>query len=251
MHAPAAAIVNQAFLRAYALEGKALGRSIFLPSLAQDGQAPSMRVVGVAADLRPDIESDPRPAVYLHFQQSPWAYTRLLALVSGDPREAVPMLRENIWAEAPEVTLDGIRTLAEAVSEDLSGSRFSALLVGSFALLSLALAALGLYGVVSYSVQRQSRSLAVRRALGASEGGVVWLVLREALAQVAIGAALGLPLAWMLARLLTSQLYQVSAADPPAYLLTLLALAAAALASSVLPARRALRLDPATVLRQE
>lgn len=247
------AIVNRAFADAYLPEAARMGvgRRILLPTFRQGEETEEVEVVGVAADLRPSVDSLPRPAVYVPFQQRTWAYMRLLVQFSGDPVQAVPMLREQIWRVAPDATLERIATLDQMVAQTLAGPRFSAALVGSFALLALLLAAVGIYGVVSYFVTRQARELALRRALGAREGGMAWLVLRRGLGLVLVGAAVGLPAAASAAWLLSSQLYQVRPGEPLVYLLTIAALSAAGTLASLLPVRRALLLDAAAVLREQ
>lgn len=246
---PRVAIVNRAFVQAFGLQAGAVGRTVALKSLGAD--APDLRIVGAVEDLRPQVDSSPRPAVYVPFQQSPWAYMRLLVRLGGEPAQAAPMLREQIWSVAPDVSVDSIQTLERMVSETLSGPRFSAALTGSFALLALILASLGLYGVVSYSVSRQAHELAIRQALGARRGNVVQLVLGRGLALLLAGAAAGIPAAASVAWLLSSQLYGVSPADLPAWLPAILILFSAGALACLLPARRALLIDPALILRDE
>ncbi|MEE8584014.1 MAG: FtsX-like permease family protein, partial [Acidobacteriota bacterium] len=230
------ALVNRAFVQAFGLRSGATGHRVLMTSLRNGSEVPTLRIVGAVADLRPQIDSSPRPAIYVPFEQRAWAYMRLLVRLQGDPVQAAPMLREQIWSVAPDVTVDSIRSLGQMVSESLSGPRFSAALVGSFAVLALALAALGLYGVVSYSVSRQSRELAIRRALGAGQGGLAWLVLSRGLALLLAGIAAGIPAAASAAWLLSSQLYALSPAEFPVYLVTILTLSAAGTLSCLLPA---------------
>ncbi len=245
------ALVNRAFVQAFGLQSGAVGRRVAMTSLRSVSQVPTLRIVGTVADLRPRVNSTPHPAIYVPFEQRPWASMRLLVGLSGDPAQAAPMLRDQIWSVAPDVTVDGIRTLDQMVSETLAGPRFSAALVAGFALLALGLAALGLYGMASYTVSSQLRELAIRRALGARQGGVAWLIMSRSLALLASGVAVGIPAAVSVAWLLSWQLYGVSPVELPVYLLTILGMLAAGSISCLFPARRALQIDPAAILRGE
>jgi putative ABC transport system permease protein len=136
------------------------------------------------------------------------------------------------------------------VSNAAAAPRFRAVLLGSFATLALILAAIGIYGVVSYSVAQRTREMAIRLALGAMSGGVIRLVLREALAPVVLGILIGVPAAWALARVLATLLFGVTATDPSVFVLVPLALVAVAGLAAFVPARRAVRTDPMHTLRE-
>ena len=144
-----------------------------------------------------------------------------------------------------------LRPLGEIVSDSLAERTFALALVQAFAVIALALAAIGLYGLMAYMVTRRSREIGIRIALGAAAGNVVWLVMREVLLLVTAGIVLGLPLAWGLTRLVQAQLYGIQPNDPLSIALATALLAGVALLAGYIPARRAASYDPVKVLRYE
>jgi ABC-type antimicrobial peptide transport system permease subunit len=161
------------------------------------------------------------------------------------------MVRAAIQRTEPGLLLDGVSTMSEAISRDVTRERMVAYLAGSFAFLALLLACIGLYGVLSYTVARRTQELGVRMALGARPGDLTRMVIGDGSRVVLAGLALGVAVAILVGRLITTLLVGVSAADP----LTLIAVGASliivTLAAAYLPARRASRIDPAVALRTE
>ena len=160
-------------------------------------------------------------------------------------------MRQLVRGLDPDVPVTDVLTMSEAVTKALGGPRFAARVFGAFALVALMLSALGLYGLLAYSVSRRTREIGVRVALGADRSDVRRLVLREGLALTAIGIAIGLSAAWVASRSLESLLFGVTAADALTYAAGPVVLAAVALVACLLPARRAARVDPAVALRSE
>jgi len=151
----------------------------------------------------------------------------------------------------PAMPMFEVETLATQVAASLQRERLLATLSSGFGLLALLLSCLGLYGILSYTVARRTSEIGVRMALGADRRDVLWLVLRDALRLVLVGAALGVPAALAAARLVANQLFGISAADPGAVVAATLALLAVAAVAVYLPARRATRVDPLVALRCE
>jgi putative ABC transport system permease protein len=175
----------------------------------------------------------------------------LLVRTQGNPLDQAPTIRARIWALDPSVPLDKTYLLEDKVAEATTSPRFTMLLVGLFAVLGLALAAIGIYGVMSYAVTERTREIGIRRALGADEAGIVRMILRQGVKLAAMGMASGIIMAVWTAGLFRALLFRVSATDP----LTLAGVASllmgVALVACYIPARRATRIDPLVALRYE
>jgi putative ABC transport system permease protein len=207
-------------------------------------------IVGVVADVRTrGLEVDPVPVVYVpHAQYGPETMT-IVARTAGDPMQALPDLRAILKTVGPGVAIGSPHTAESLVSSSVAEPRFRTLLLTIFAVVSLALAALGLYGVVAFSVNQRRAELGLRIALGANPADVLRLVLREGMLPVAAGILCGLGGAAILASVMQSLLFHVDALDPMTFGGVALTLAAVALAACYMPARRAMRVDPAGTLR--
>jgi len=207
-------------------------------------------IIGIVGDVRTrGMELDPVPVVYVpHTQYGPESMT-VMVRTTGDPMSVVPQLRAALKTIGPGVAPGTPRTLDALVSANVAQPRFRTLLLSIFAALSLALAAVGLYGVVAFSVNQRRAELGLRIALGANPRDVLRLVLREGMLPVAAGILCGLGGAAMLAGVMKTLLFGVDALDPITFGAVALTLAAVALAACYVPARRATRLDPAGTLR--
>jgi predicted lysophospholipase L1 biosynthesis ABC-type transport system permease subunit len=211
-----------------------------------------LEVIGVAADVRArDLATEPERTLYL----PPSAYTApavtLVVAARGDPMGLVPAIREQVRRIDRGTALTSVITMDEVVAESLAQQRFNALLLGGFSLAALALAVLGLYGVISFGVARRAREFGVRLALGAEPGGVQRMVLREGLALSLAGVGAGIAGAVALSRVVSRLVYGAAATDPVTLASVALLLTAVTLLATLLPARRAMRVDPAVVLREE
>ncbi len=191
------------------------------------------------------------PEIYIPLAQRPERGMYLLAGAAGSPAALVPALRQAVYGLDREQPLAAVRTLAEVVDADLASRRFALSLFAVFSALALVLAAVGLYAVVSYSVEQRRKELGIRLALGARVGRVVGEVLRRGLALIAAGAALGAVAALGLGRFLASLVFGVGTADPATFAGVALLLVVTALLASLVPALRAAQVDPAGVLRSE
>jgi putative ABC transport system permease protein len=208
-------------------------------------------VIGVAGDVRPAANSAPVPMAYRPYWD--WATRRAIVAVRtvGDPRAAAGALRGTIQAIDRDVPVPTLRTMDEILGESVAPQRFQLLLVGTFAGSALLLTAMGIYGVVAYSVGRRRKELGVRIALGAQAADVKRLVLAQGMRPVVVGLVAGLAVALVAGRVLESLLYDTSSSDPFALTATAAVLAVIALFSCYFPARRASKVDPMVALRCE
>jgi predicted permease len=214
-----------------------------------DGTKRSVRVVGVVGNTaNPDIESPPDPVLYLPFAQHP---VRSLGVVvrTGNPAAAGEAARTIIRAADPMLPVFRMRTLADAIEEELSSSWMLTSLFVAFGVLALLLSSTGLYGVMSYTVGQRTQEIGVRVALGAMPSNIRQLVFRQAFRLLALGAVTGLVGAGLLGQALASELYGVTPFDLPTYGGVLAVVAASAFFATWIPTRRAMRLDPVQSLK--
>ena len=206
-------------------------------------------VVGVVGDVRPSIPAPPE--IYVPHPQQSWSWMSLVVRTSGDPVSLAGALRREVAALDSELAVYDVRPLLELLSDSLAARRFIMALLGGFALLGLALATVGVYGVLAESVERRRGEIGLRLAVGANAGDVLRMVVGQAARLAAAGVILGLVAAFALTRVMQGLLFGVSATDPATFAAVAGVLATAALLASYLPARRAASLDPAAVLREE
>lgn len=248
--APGAAIVNQAFVRKFLA-----GRDEPLGQRFRRGpDRPWITVVGVVSDLRRDgLTSALDPQVYLAAAQTDLYPVRLadLALrVAGDPGAVIKPLQAAVWSGDPEQPLANVRTLAETIDVSLSARRFQTILLTLFAGLAMALALVGVYGVVSAMVAQRTQEIGLRMALGARASQVARMVVGESLGPSVLGLAAGLVAAMALARAMSGLVFGISALDPMSFAAASSALLLAVALASLKPALRAARVEPTTALRE-
>jgi predicted permease len=244
--APKVAIVNQAFARRYFGNGNAMGRHFGI------GDVSDIEIVGVVRDGKyKDVREKTPHLVYLPFEQNLGEPMTLYVRTVGDPAKVTAAIRREVRAVDANRPIYNVRTLEAQLDESLSQERLVATLASWFGAFALLLAAIGLYGVLAYNVTRRTNEIGLRMALGAGRGGVIWMVLREALLLVGMGVAVGVPLALVLARSLSSLLYGLKPDDPLTISAAAVTLFAVAAVASYLPARRASRVDPMVALRYE
>jgi putative ABC transport system permease protein len=214
---------------------------------------PDIEIVGVVKDVKQDHvrSTTPSPYVYIPYSQA-WLHGMTFYVHSvRDPQQLSQELQGLVRDVDANLPVYDLKTLQRVVEEDLFSARMVAALSAGFASLAALLAALGIYGVLAYLVVQRTREIGIRMALGAETGDVRWLVVKEVGAMVIAGVAVGLPLAYGMARLSESLLYGVSAANPLSYALGVGLIAVVALVACYLPARRATRVDPLVALRYE
>ncbi len=208
-------------------------------------------IVGVVGDLRDmAIDAEPVPVMFRPFAQLSDAPMTLVVRTKIDPAAAIADIRRAIWAVDRNAALE-FQSLRQAMSDSILRPRASLLVVAAFALVGMITAAFGLYGSISYRVNQRQQEIGIRLALGATASSVRWSVQKRCLALVCLGAAIGLPVAFVLSKLITSLLYKTQAAQASAYVLVLLVFLLVALTASFGPARRASRMDPAAAIRYE
>ncbi len=248
MGAPAVAVVNETLAARLWPGEDALGKR-----LSFDGpKGPFLEVVGVARDGKYRSLGDrSRPYFYRPLMQTYDPRMTLVVRTSGEPAALAGSVREQLRALDPNLPVAEMRTLEEQFDTSLLPARIAAWTLGGFGLLALCLAAIGIYGVVSYSVAQRTREIGVRMALGAGRGDVLRLVMGEGLSVVGLGMAAGLLLAFAATRVLGGFLYGVGATDPVTFAGVPLLLGTIALAAGYLPARRATKVDPMVALRYE
>ena len=259
MNAPGVVIINERLAQTYWPGEDPIGKRITLDDSLKN--ANWLTVIGIANNAKQDEwAAAPRPEMYLpllqsreyqHDTSSHFQYMTLVVRTTGEPGAIANDIRAVVPALDKNVPVSEVVTMDEAVADMNAQPRFELWLLGSFAGLAALLAALGIYGVMSYSVSRRTRELGVRMALGAAQGDVVHLVVRQAMTQALAGAACGLLAALVLTRMMSSFLYGVRPIDLPTYVAAALAISAVALLAGYIPARRATRIDPVTALRCE
>jgi predicted permease len=244
---PPVAIISEAMARKFwsSAEG-AIGRTIRLED------DPDLLVVGVASDAKVrSVGESPRSFIYLPYSQR---YSSFLTVVARTSLDAEPLARELLATGRqldPELWVWEATTMERHLGIVLLPARLSALLLSVFAVLALALASIGLYGVVSYAVSQRTREVGIRMSLGADAGSVVRMVMAGGLKLIAVGGAIGLMLALGVSRLVSGLLFGINALDPFTFLAVPAVLGGAAILAAYIPARRASRVDPVTALRAE
>ena len=245
--APLVAVINEAMARRLWPNTSAVGRTFSLSFGTKRYQ-----VVGVSADHRVHTVGE-RPTPYLHYPalQEPFRYNHIVARTRGDASQVLAAIRRELLAMEPGLVFISSSTMEQSLSASLLPVRVGALLAGAFGGLGTLLAAIGLYGVIAFSVARRTREIGVRIAVGASARQVLGMVMRQGLMLVLVGALIGMALAALAARLLSGVLYGVGSFDFAAWAIALLVLATAAALANLIPALRAMRVDPVSALRTE
>ena len=197
------------------------------------------------------VDQDSRVEVYLPYFQNPVGSATLIVRAEKDPAALSASIRQAVKAVDLEVPVYSVRTLAEIVSDSTAQRRLAVMLITVFAAVALLLAAVGIYGVMSYAVAQRTQEIGIRMALGAERRDILRMVLRHGGLMAVIGIGLGVTVALGLARLITSLLFQVSATDPPTFSVVPVVLIAVALLACYIPARRATRVDPLVALRYQ
>jgi putative ABC transport system permease protein len=245
---PKAVVVSERFVRDYFPGQSPLGQQIFMPW----GDTLVGTIVGVARDVKhAGVDSVVQPTIYWSMAQFPWSGMHLVLRAEGDLRPLAAALPGVVQSLDPDLAVADVRPLESYLGDALARHRFSMALLAGFAALALALTAVGLYGVIAYTVVQRTRELGIRLALGATPGVVLRGVLRWGLQLVGAGIVVGMVGAVAFTRVLRTLLYQVSATDPLVLGAIVLLLAVVGIVASYAPARRATRVDPMVALRSE
>jgi putative ABC transport system permease protein len=249
-NAPNAAVVSQSVVDKYWPNEDPIGQTIQFGNM--DGDLRLMHIVGVVGDVHGyGVDHEPAPTVYGNaLQRLPLSSYTVVARSQIEESALVPALREIVKGLDPQLPAK-FRTLGEVFSESLDSQRFSLVIFAVFGVAALLLAALGIYGVTSYAVAQRTQEIGIRMALGAQMKDVLKLVLRNAMSLVVFGAVLGLACAYAATRVMSSLLFGVTPTDLATFIAVPLLLFIVALVASLVPARRATKVDPLVALRYE
>ena len=247
------AVISESLAKRYWPNGDAIGKRIQFGNMDTDKHL--MEIVGIVGDVRDvNLERPPEPTLYGYSLQRPqwWQVARLAIVVRSqtDPQTLIPALRESVQSlrsDAPTT----FATMKQVLSDSFNARRFSLMLFGVFAVVAMLITAIGLYGVLAYSVTERTREMGIRMALGAQRGSVLLLVIKQGLRLAAVGVVLGLAGAWGLTRLMSTMLFGVKPTDLVTLAGVVLALILVALLACYVPARRATKVDPLVALREE
>jgi putative ABC transport system permease protein len=237
-------VINESLARIYFANEDPLGKRIIPLNNA------ACVIVGVVGDVKSvTLDNDARPEIYWPMAQSQSLFMSLAVRASGNPMQMVAAVRGQVWAGDKNQPVTNIETMEGLMAKSVAPRRFNLLLLGVFALVGLALAGVGLYGVMSYTVTQRTREIGVRMAMGAQTGDMLRLVIGEGVKLALIGVLLGVGGALALTRLLTTLLFGVSATDPLTFIVIAAVLIIVALSAGWIPARRATKVDPMIALR--
>ncbi len=252
--APSVVIINQSMAKSFFPGANPLGQWIQLGA-TPEAEVPWMEVVGIVGDVRPGLGLDPQAEMYLPFRQAdqllPVFQLSLILRTGGTPMAQVAALRSALAEIDPNQPLVKVRTMEDNMAASVAQPRFRAWLIGIFAGIALALAAVGVYGVMSYTVTQRTNEIGVRVTLGARPAEIFRIIVGEGLRLALLGVGLGLAAALAVTRLLESFLFGVSAYDPLTLAGVAIVLILVSLTACLLPARRATRMDPVAALRYE
>ena len=250
---PPVMIMNVDTAKRFFGPGDPIGRTLSLPVLRNGRNiSQDMTLVGIVSNVKySGLDAAADDAVYRPFAQQPWVAPYLVARTAGDPRGLVPVLGRAIAEADPGAVVSDVRSLDDIVSDAASAPRFRTLLLGAMAALALAMAIVGLYGVMAHSVAQRTKEVGIHMALGARQSAVLWMVLREGLAVAGAGVAAGVALSVLSTRLLRGLLYGVAPTDTVSYGVAAASLFAVAAIATYIPARHAAAVDPLMALRHE
>lgn len=245
---PPVAIINETLARRHFPDEEPIGQQITVGVL---GPPLTREIVGVVGDVRPyTLEGDPRPEVFVPFAQSGTGSVTFVAKTAGDPAALLPALRRSIWQVDPDQAIYHASTLEDLISETLVERRFNLILIAAFSLAALALAAIGIYGLISFSTGLRTQEIGLRLAMGARRGDVVSMIVRQGVQLSLPGLLLGVLGALGLTRFLGHMLYGVEPTDPLTFAPVLILMFGVAALAAYIPARRAAALDPVATLRE-
>lgn len=238
-------IVSQSAARKFWGDQDPIGRAI-----TRATRSDNFKVVGMVGDVRDTALNQESPTVYYAVGQRAMASMDVVVRAAGaSPEAMLPAIREKVHELDPQLALSNVRTMDDWVSSSAAQPRLNAILLGGFAAMALVIAAIGIYGVLAYSVTQRTQEIGLRIALGAQSGGVLRLVVSEGMRVALAGIAIGLAGGLVLGRVVASLVYGVTAHDPLTFGAVAFVLSAVALAACIIPARRASRVDPIVALR--
>jgi len=246
--APGTVIVNESLARRHWPDGDAVGKRLKLED-SEDWRT----IIGVAADTRHRrLHLAPTAQIYVPLASGEFAWGMPAVIhTETDPNALISPIRQIVSSMDPDIALTGMMSMRDRLSEQVAEPRFRTLLIGTFGFAALALAVIGVYGVMAYAVAQRTREVGIRKALGANRGRILREVVARGLILTLVGLVLGLIGAYAATNLLESYLYELDVHDPATFAAATIVLALAALLACTLPARRAARVDPMIALRAE
>jgi putative ABC transport system permease protein len=251
VNSPRVTVINETLARQFFANQDPIGRRMKIGGTERPKTA-WMEIVGVVKDVRYDgLNNTPDPAYYLPYLQVPVRGQDFVIKTAGDPSALISAVRAEIRAVDADIPLTRVTTMTERLSQAVGGQRFQTLLLGIFAGIALLLAAVGIYGVLSYSISLRTHEIGVRMSLGASRPDVLKMVIREGMVLAIVGAAIGLTGSFALTQMMSGLLFQVSPHDPVTLVAVSALMLGVALLACFIPARRATRVDPMVALRYE
>ncbi|HVG31968.1 MAG TPA: ABC transporter permease [Pyrinomonadaceae bacterium] len=246
MGTPEVVIINEAMARRFWPDEDAVGGRLRI------GEDAWRTVVGVVGDVRhTGLDEEPKPEMFYPYLQSPLSFMTLMVRSTTDEKALRASIQREIRAVDPDLPVYGIKSMEQMISESVSPRRLNMILLTTFAVVALVMAALGIYGVMAYSVSQRTHEIGIRMALGAQRGDVLKMIVGQGMILTLMGIGIGLAASFGLTRLMRSLLYGVTATDPLTYIAVALVLGTVALMASLIPARRATRVDPMEALRYE
>ena len=248
--APPVVVINETFARRFFAGEDPVGKRLLFDD---EPDAPAREVVGVVGDVRhAGLDVEAGPEFYLPYAQAPAVRATLVVrTTAADPASVITPLRDMIRRIDKDIPVYNVKTMGQLLSESVARRRFNMMLLGTFALVALFLAAIGIYGVMSYSVTQRTHEIGIRIALGAQARDVLKMVVRQGMTLVLVGVLIGVVTAFSLTRIMRSLLFGVSPTDVMTFAAVSIVLAGIALLACLIPARRATRVDPMVALRYE
>jgi putative ABC transport system permease protein len=250
-NAPLVGIANDAMVRQYLANEDPLGKRV---RWARDPRVHWMTIVGVVGDIKHfGLDLPEEPALYTPYTQiDPWKrWTTVVARTQSDPNAMVQAVKQQIWKVDSQLPVTKLKTMDDVSAASFAARRFNMLLLAIFAGLALVLAAVGIYGVMSYAVTQRTQEIGIRMALGARATDVLKLIIRNGMALTLLGVVIGVGGASALTRLLATLLFGVTPTDKPTFVAVSAVLVLVSLLACYIPARRATKVDPLVALRYE
>jgi putative ABC transport system permease protein len=246
---PGVVVISETMAKRYWGNDDPIGKRI---TTGGGDNPPWMKIIGIVADVRHKaLNSEPYPQMYVPIAQQPERTFTILARSSTDTASLIPVLRNQVRELDANVPVFNVRTMEQILADSIAPPRFNAMLIVLFAVLALLLAAVGIYGVISYGVSQRRHEIGIRMALGARPSEILKMVVGQGLKLVLIGIGIGLVAVYLLTRLMSNLLFEVSATDPFTFILVSFLLTGVALLACLVPARRAAKTDPMVALRYE
>ena len=257
---PLVGVINRSMAQKYWPDENPIGRTIsasrcFEVSTPEGSSVQckpqELEIVGIVGDVPFGLDAPPYPELFIPYTQWPSNEMALVLRTASEPSSLIPAVKKEVWRVDPDQPVTDIRTMDQLVSTEAAGRRFVLQLIGAFAAIALVLAAVGIYGVVSYGTRQRTHEIGIRMALGARGQQILWLVAGQNAKWLLIGITTGVASALALTRLLGAYLYAVRPSDPVTFVAVALLLLAVALLAVYIPARRATKVDPMVALRYE